>query len=117
MLGENNKNLGKIVAVLAKCIGKGSGGKDGLVDSETWRNIVTLLQQMNGSLPAQVTSSFHLCSRLPCLVLASWAWRRKIAYAESRWWGMQVMQGFYSQLKPKERTRLEAALSGQLPAQ
>lgn len=61
VLGENNKNLGKIVAVLAKCIGKGSGGKDSLVDSETWRNIVTLLQQMNGSLPAQVTSSFYLC--------------------------------------------------------
>ncbi|BDA40930.1 Importin-5 [Coccomyxa sp. Obi] len=81
VLGENNKNLGKIVAVLAKCIGKGSGGKDGLVDSETWRSIVTLLQQMNSSLPAQ------------------------------------VMQGFYSQLKPKERTRLEAALSGQIPGQ
>lgn len=30
---------------------------------------------------------------------------------------MQVMQEFYSQLKPKERTRLETALSGQLPAQ
>lgn len=27
---------------------------------------------------------------------------------------MQVMQGFYSQLKPKEKTRLEAALSGQV---
>jgi hypothetical protein len=25
----------------------------------------------------------------------------------------QVMQGFYDQLKPKEKTRLEAALSGQ----
>lgn len=117
MLGENNKNLGKIVAVLAKCIGKGSGGKDSLVDSETWRNIVTLLQQMNGNLPAQVTSSFYLCCWLLCLVFAGWTWHSGILYAESRCRGMQVMQEFYSQLKPKERTRLEAALSGQLPAQ
>ena len=32
MLGKNNENLGKIVAVIAKCLGKGKAGKDGLVD-------------------------------------------------------------------------------------
>ncbi len=60
MLGENNKNLGKIVAVLAKCLGKGSGGKDSLVDADTWQKIVTLLQQMNSSLPPTVSCSLFL---------------------------------------------------------
>jgi hypothetical protein len=63
VLGENNKNLGKIVGVLAKCLGKGCGGKDSLVDAETWQRIVTLLQQMNSSLPQPVSCSLkQLCS-------------------------------------------------------
>lgn len=58
VLGENNENLGKIVAVLAKCLSKGSGGKDSLVDVATWHKIVMLLQQMNSSLPPPVGSPF-----------------------------------------------------------
>lgn len=57
VLGENNKNLGKIVGVLARCLGKGCGGKESLVDAETWQQIVTLLQQMNSSLPQPVSCS------------------------------------------------------------
>jgi hypothetical protein len=53
VLGESNENLGKIVAVLAKCLSKGSS-KDGLVDAATWHKIVVLLQQMTSSLPPPV---------------------------------------------------------------
>lgn len=67
VLGENNKNLGKIVAVLAKCLGKGSSGKDSLVDPETWQKIVTLLQQMNSSLPPPVGCLFCRAAPTACL--------------------------------------------------
>ena len=54
MLGKNNENLGKIVAVIARCLSKGKAGKDGLVDEATWQKMLVLLQQMNSSLPPQV---------------------------------------------------------------
>ena len=54
VLGKNNENLGKIVAVIAKCLGKGKARKDGLVDEATWQRMLVLLQQMNSSLPPQV---------------------------------------------------------------
>ena len=118
VLGENNKNLGKIVAVLAKCLGKGSGGKDSLVDADTWQKIVTLLQQMNSSLPPTVSCSLFLM--VACLAAhivsydALMMWCHDVIHLSGPILpGLQVMQEFYSQLKPKERTRLEAALSGQ----
>jgi len=54
VLGKDNANLGKIVAVMAKCLSKGKAGKDGLVDEATWHKTLVLLQQMNSSLPPQV---------------------------------------------------------------
>ncbi len=64
MLGKNNENLGKIVAVIAKCLGKGKAGKDGLVDEATWQKMLILLQQMNSSLPPQVPCQNRAgCSR------------------------------------------------------
>ncbi|CAL5227386.1 g10339 [Coccomyxa viridis] len=54
VLGKNNENLGKIVAVMARCLGKGKAGKEGLVDEATWQKMLVLLQQMNSSLPPQV---------------------------------------------------------------
>lgn len=65
VLGKNNENLGKIVAVIAKCLGKGKAGKDGLVDEATWQRMLVLLQQMNSSLPPQVpehTIGYLCCS-------------------------------------------------------
>ena len=69
VLGDNNENLGKIVAVLVKCLSKSSDGKDGLVEPETYRKIVTLLRQMQSSLPAPVSLRSHLLSL--CYILTS----------------------------------------------
>ena len=54
VLGKSNENLGKIISVMAKCLGKGKAGKEGLVDEPTWQRMLVLLQQMNSSLPSQV---------------------------------------------------------------
>ena len=71
MLGKNNENLGKIVAVIAGCLSKGKAGKDGLVDETTWQKMLVLLQQMHSSLPPQVpyrTAGYlHCSSHLFCL--------------------------------------------------
>ena len=50
ILGENNKNLAKIVQILSVVLSRGHQ----LVEPETATKMVTLLNQMQSSLPPQV---------------------------------------------------------------
>ena len=51
ILGEGNKNLGKIVSVLAVVLSRGNS----LVEADVAAKMVTLLNQMQSSLPPQVS--------------------------------------------------------------
>ena len=51
--------MGALCKILAK------GAKEGLAEPETWQKIVTLVQQMNRSLPAPVRVSHHASSAVP----------------------------------------------------
>ena len=51
ILGEGNKNLNKIVEVFVKVLAHGTK----LAESETADQMVSLLTQMQGSLPPQVS--------------------------------------------------------------
>lgn len=60
ILGAGNKNLNKIVEVFVKVLAHGSE----LADAETADKILSLLNQMQGSLPPQVSLLVCLAHRL-----------------------------------------------------
>lgn len=61
ILGDGNKNLNKIVEVFVKVLAHGTE----LAESETADQMVSLLTQMQGSLPPQVGPHGHLtCKHL-----------------------------------------------------
>lgn len=59
ILGENNKNLGKIVQIVGIVLSRGSL----LAEQETIAKMVTLLNQMQASLPPEVHSTVELIRR------------------------------------------------------
>ena len=69
ILGEGNKNLNKIVEVFVKVLAHGTE----LAESETADQMVSLLTQMQGSLPPQVSSQGHdvLPDNWPYVILVS----------------------------------------------
>ena len=69
ILGDGNKNLNKIVEVFVKVLAHGTE----LAESETADQMVSLLTQMQGSLPPQVGSHGHdvLPGNWPYVILVS----------------------------------------------
>jgi len=69
ILGDGNKNLNKIVEVFVKVLAHGTE----LAESETADQMVSLLTQMQGSLPPRVGSHGHdvLPGNWPYVILVS----------------------------------------------
>ncbi len=62
ILGDGNKNLNKIVEVFVKVLAHGTE----LAESETADQMVSLLTQMQGSLPPQVGPRGHMTYLATC---------------------------------------------------
>ena len=62
ILGDGNKNLNKIVEVFVKVLAHGTE----LAESETADQMVSLLTQMQGSLPPQVDPCGHIIYLATC---------------------------------------------------